>query len=130
MKEVTKLVPGLICRIDGYTAQTVKRYDKTPTALVLRASKSRYLCFNINWLPKSSKKKLIKFLNKFLEEDTLESNSKRLKFFNRLRDQKFPRVCYRIYLKKGLPKGKIFKLSIDEFREFVKDDKLTLVVES
>ena len=129
MKRVTKMATGMICRIDGYQAQTVKRWDKTPTALVLRSSKSRYLCFNINWLDRTAKKKLLKLLNKFLDLDEtklLDSNVKRTKFFNRLREKNFPRSCYRVYLKSGLPKN-IYQLSIEEFKQAIKGDELTLV---
>lgn len=129
MKKVTKMTNGMICRIDGYQAQTAKRWDKTPTALVLRSSKSRYLCFNINWLDRTSKKKLLKLLNKFLDLDEtklLDSNVKRTKFFNRLRAKNFPRSCYRVYLKSGLPKN-IYQLNIEEFKQAIKGDELTLV---
>ena len=129
MKKVTKMTTGMICRIDGYQAQTAKRWDKTPTALVLRSSKSRYLCFNINWLDKIAKKKLLKLLNKFLDLDEtklLDSNTKRTKFFNRLREKNFPRSCYRVYLKSGLPKN-IYQLNIEEFKQAIKGDELTLV---
>lgn len=129
MKKVTKMTNGMICRIDGYQAQTAKRWDKTPTALVLRSSKSRYLCFNINWLDKIGKKKLLKLLNKFLKDQEtllLDSNIKRNKFFNRLREKNFPRSCYRVYLKSGLPKN-IYQLNIEEFKQAIKGDELTLV---
>lgn len=129
MKKVTKMAAGMICRIDGYQAQTAKRWDKTPTALVLRSSKSRYLCFNINWLDKIGKKKLLKLLNKFLKDQEtllLDSNIKRNKFFNRLREKNFPRSCYRVYLKSGLPKN-IYQLNIEEFKQAIKGDELTLV---
>lgn len=129
MKKVTKMTNGMICRIDGYQAQTAKRWDKTPTALVLRSSKSRYLCFNINWLDRTSKKKLLKLLNKFLDLDEtklLDSNVKRTKFFNRLRAKNFPRSCYRVYLKSGLPKN-LYQLNIEEFKQAIKGDELTLV---
>lgn len=129
MKKVTKMATGMICRIDGYQAQTAKRWDKTPTALVLRSSKSRYLCFNINWLDKIGKKKLLKLLNKFLKDQEtllLDSNIKRNKFFNRLREKNFPRSCYRVYLKSGLPKN-IYQLNIEEFKQAIKGDELTLV---
>lgn len=129
MKKVTKMTNGMICRIDGYQAQTAKRWDKTPTALVLRSSKSRYLCFNINWLDRTSKKKLLKLLNKFLDLDEtklLDSNVKRTKFFNRLRAKNFPRSCYRVYLKSGLPKD-LYQLNIEEFKQAIKGDELTLV---
>ena len=129
MKKVTKMTNGMICRIDGYQAQTAKRWDKTPTALVLRSSKSRYLCFNINWLDRTSKKKLLKLLNKFLDLDEtklLDSNVKRTKFFNRLREKNFPRSCYRVYLKSGLPKN-LYQLNIEEFKQAIKGDELTLV---
>ena len=129
MKRVTKMTNGMICRIDGYQAQTAKRWDKTPTALVLRSSKSRYLCFNINWLDRTSKKKLLKLLNKFLDLDEtklLDSNVKRTKFFNRLRAKNFPRSCYRVYLKSGLPKN-LYQLNIEEFKQAIKGDELTLV---
>lgn len=129
MKRVTKMTNGMICRIDGYQAQTAKRWDKTPTALVLRSSKSRYLCFNINWLDRTSKKKLLKLLNKFLDLDEtklLDSNVKRTKFFNRLRAKNFPRSCYRVYLKSGLPKD-LYQLNIEEFKQAIKGDELTLV---
>lgn len=119
----------MICRIDGYQAQTAKRWDKTPTALVLRSSKSRYLCFNINWLDRTSKKKLLKLLNKFLKDQEtllLDSNIKRNKFFNRLREKNFPRSCYRVYLKSGLPKN-LYQLNIEEFKQAIKGDELTLV---
>lgn len=130
MKKVTKLTPGMICRIDGYKAQAQKRYDKTPTALVLRASKSRYLCFNINWLDRVKKKKLLKFLKKYIkDEGELDSNIKRAKFFRRLRQKNFPRSCYRVYLKVGLPK-KLYQLSLDEFKAAVRGDELTLVDET
>ena len=129
MKKVTKMATGMICRIDGYQAQTAKRWDKTPTALVLRSSKSRYLCFNINWLDKIGKKKLLKLLNKFLKDQEtllLDSNIKRNKFFNRLREKNFPRSCYRVYLKSGLPKH-LYQLNIEEFKQAIKGDELTLV---
>lgn len=129
MKKVTKMATGMICKIDGYQAQTAKRWDKTPTALVLRISKSRYLCFNINWLDKIGKKKLLKLLNKFLKDQEtllLDSNIKRNKFFNRLRAKNFPRSCYRVYLKSGLPKN-IYQLNIEEFKQAIKGDELTLV---
>ena len=129
MKKVTKMTNGMICRIDGYQAQTAKRWDKTPTALVLRSTKSRYLCFNINWLDRTSKKKLLKLLNKFLDLDEtklLDSNVKRTKFFNRLRAKNFPRSCYRVYLKSGLPKN-LYQLNIEEFKQAIKGDELTLV---
>ena len=129
MKKVTKMTNGMICRVDGYQAQTAKRWDKTPTALVLRSSKSRYLCFNINWLDRTSKKKLLKLLNKFLDLDEtklLDSNVKRTKFFNRLRAKNFPRSCYRVYLKSGLPKN-LYQLNIEEFKQAIKGDELTLV---
>lgn len=129
MKKVTKMTTGMICKIDGYQAQTAKRWDKTPTALVLRSSKSRYLCFNINWLDKIGKKKLLKLLNKFLKDQEtllLDSNIKRNKFFNRLREKNFPRSCYRVYLKSGLPKN-IYQLNIEEFKQAIKGDELTLV---
>lgn len=129
MKKVTKMTNGMICRIDGYQAQTAKRWDKTPTALVLRSSKSRYLCFNINWLDRTSKKKLLKLLNRFLDLDEtklLDSNVKRTKFFNRLRAKNFPRSCYRVYLKSGLPKN-LYQLNIEEFKQAIKGDELTLV---
>ena len=129
MKKVTKMTNGMICRIDGYQAQTAKRWDKTPTALVLRSSKSRYLCFNINWLDRTSKKKLLKLLNEFLDLDEtklLDSNVKRTKFFNRLREKNFPRSCYRVYLKSGLPKN-LYQLNIEEFKQAIKGDELTLV---
>lgn len=129
MKKVTKMTNGMICRIDGYQAQTAKRWDKTPTALVLKSSKSRYLCFNINWLDRTSKKKLLKLLNKFLDLDEtklLDSNVKRTKFFNRLRAKNFPRSCYRVYLKSGLPKN-LYQLNIEEFKQAIKGDELTLV---
>ena len=129
MKRVTKMATGMICKIDGYQAQTAKRWDKTPTALVLRSSKSRYLCFNINWLDKIGKKKLLKLLNKFLKDQEtllLDSNIKRNKFFNRLREKNFPRSCYRVYLKSGLPKN-IYQLNIEEFKQAIKGDELTLV---
>lgn len=129
MKKVTKMATGMICKIDGYQAQTAKRWDKTPTALVLRSSKSRYLCFNINWLDKIGKKKLLKLLNKFLKDQEtllLDSNIKRNKFFNRLRQKNFPRSCYRVYLKSGLPKN-LYQLNIEEFKQAIKGDELTLV---
>lgn len=129
MKKVTKMATGMICKIDGYQAQTAKRWDKTPTALVLRSSKSRYLCFNINWLDKIGKKKLLKLLNKFLKDQEtllLDSNIKRNKFFNRLRAKNFPRSCYRVYLKSGLPKN-IYQLNIEEFKQAINGDELTLV---
>ena len=129
MKKVTKMATGMICKIDGYQAQTAKRWDKTPTALVLRRSKSRYLCFNINWLDKIGKKKLLKLLNKFLKDQEtllLDSNIKRNKFFNRLREKNFPRSCYRVYLKSGLPKN-LYQLNIEEFKQAIKGDELTLV---
>ena len=129
MNKVTKMATGMICKIDGYQAQTAKRWDKTPTALVLRSSKSRYLCFNINWLDKIGKKKLLKLLNKFLKDQEtllLDSNIKRNKFFNRLREKNFPRSCYRVYLKSGLPKN-IYQLNIEEFKQAIKGDELTLV---
>ena len=129
MKKITKMATGMICKIDGYQAQTAKRWDKTPTALVLRSSKSRYLCFNINWLDKIGKKKLLKLLNKFLKDQEtllLDSNIKRNKFFNRLREKNFPRSCYRVYLKSGLPKN-IYQLNIEEFKQAIKGDELTLV---
>lgn len=129
MKKITKMATGMICKIDGYQAQTAKRWDKTPTALVLRSSKSRYLCFNINWLDKIGKKKLLKLLNKFLKDQEtllLDSNVKRNKFFNRLRSKNFPRSCYRVYLKSGLPKN-IYQLNIEEFKQAIKGDELTLV---
>lgn len=129
MKKVTKMTNGMICKIDGYQAQTAKRWDKTPTALVLRSSKSRYLCFNINWLDKIGKKKLLKLLNKFLKDQEtllLDSNIKRNKFFNRLREKNFPRSCYRVYLKSGLPKN-LYQLNIEEFKQAIKGDELTLV---
>lgn len=129
MKKVTKMTNGMICKIDGYQAQTAKRWDKTPTALVLRSSKSRYLCFNINWLDKTGKKKLLKLLNKFLKDQEtllLDSNIKRNKFFNRLREKNFPRSCYRVYLKSGLPKN-LYQLNIEEFKQAIKGDELTLV---
>lgn len=129
MKKVTKMATGMICRIDGYQAQTAKRWDKTPTALVLRSSKSRYLCFNINWLDKIGKKKLLKLLNKFLKDQEtllLDSNIKRNKFFNRLREKNFPRSCYRVYLKSGRPKN-IYQLNIEEFKQAINGDELTLV---
>lgn len=129
MKKIRKLTTGMICRIDGYQAKVQKRYDKTPTALVLRSSKTRYLCFNINWLDRIKKKKLLKFLSKYLKEDSLDSNNKRIKFFNRLRQKNFPRSCYRVYLKSGLP-DKIYRLSIDEFKQAIEGDELTLVDES
>lgn len=130
MKKVTKPAVGMICRIDGYKAQVQKVYDKTPTALVLRASKTRYLCFNINWLDKIKKKKLLKFLKKYIkDEGELTSNVKRSKFFRRLREKNFPRSCYRVYLKVGLPKGKIYQLSLEEFKSAIKGDMLTLVDE-
>lgn len=130
MKKVTKPATGMICRIDGYKAQVQKVYDKTPTALVLRASKTRYLCFNINWLDKIKKKKLLKFLKKYIkDEGELTSNVKRSKFFRRLREKNFPRSCYRVYLKVGLPKGKIYQLSLEEFKSAIKGDMLTLVDE-
>ena len=119
----------MICRIDGYQAKVQKRYDKTPTALVLISSKTRYLCFNINWLDRIKKKKLLKFLSKYLKEDSLDSNNKRIKFFNKLRQKNFPRSCYRVYLKSGLP-DKIYQLSIDAFKQAIKGDELTLVDES
>ena len=129
MKKITKMATGMICKIDGYQAQTAKRWDKTPTALVLRSSKSRYLCFNINWLDKIGKKKLLTLLNKFLKDQEtllLDSNIKRNKFFNRLREKNFPRSCYRVYLKSGLPKN-IYQLNIEEFKQAIKGDELTLV---
>lgn len=129
MKKVTKMATGMICKIDGYQAQTAKRWDKTPTALVLRSSKSRYLCFNINWLDKIGQKKLLKLLNKFLKDQEtllLDSNIKRNKFFNRLREKNFPRSCYRVYLKSGLPKN-LYQLNIEEFKQAIKGDELTLV---
>lgn len=129
MKKIRKLTTGMICRIDGYLAKVQKRYDKTPTALVLRSSKTRYLCFNVNWLDRIKKKKLLKFLSKYLKEDSLDSNNKRIKFFNRLRQKNFPRSCYRVYLKSGLP-DKLYQLSIDEFKRAIKGDELTLVDES
>ena len=129
MKKIRKLTTGMICRIDGYQAKVQKRYDKTPTALVLRSSKTRYLCFNINWLDRIKKKKLLKFLSKYLKEDSLDSNNKRTKFFNKLRQKNFPRSCYRVYLKSGLP-DKLYQLSIDEFKQAIKGDELTLVDES
>lgn len=118
---------GMICKIDGYKAVTQKRYDLTPTALVLRSSKSRYLCFNINWLDRIKKKKLLKLLAKYIkDEGDLNSNVKRMKFFRRLREKNFPRSCYRVYLRTGLPK-KIYQLSIDEFKQAIKGDELTIV---
>lgn len=118
---------GMICKIDGYKAVTQKRYDLTPTALVLRSSKSRYLCFNINWLDRIKKKKLLKLLAKYIkDEGDLSSNVKRMKFFKRLREKNFPRSCYRVYLRTGLPK-KIYQLSIDEFKQAIKGDELTIV---
>lgn len=118
---------GMICKIDGYKAVTQKRYDLTPTALVLRSSKSRYLCFNINWLDRIKKKKLLKLLAKHIkDEGDLSSNVKRMKFFKRLREKNFPRSCYRVYLRTGLPK-KIYQLSIDEFKQAIKGDELTIV---
>lgn len=120
--------PGMICRINGYTAQTQKKFDRTPTALVLRASKSRYLCFNINWLDRVKKKKLIGVLKKWLKDESdLKSNNKRLKFFNRLRQKNFPRSCYRVYLKVGLPE-EIYQLNLDEFISAIRGDELTLSV--
>ena len=117
----------MICKIDGYKAVTQKRYDLTPTALVLRSSKSRYLCFNINWLDRIKKKKLLKLLAKHIkDEGDLSSNVKRMKFFKRLREKNFPRSCYRVYLRTGLPK-KIYQLSIDEFKQAIKGDELTIV---
>lgn len=126
MKKVTKMTNGMICRINGYTAKVQKRYDKTPTALVLRSSKSRYLCFNINWLDSIKKKKLLKFLSKHIkQEGDLTSNVKRMKFFKRLREKNFPKSCYRVYLKSGLPKS-IYELSLDEFKQAIRGDELTL----
>ena len=127
MKQIKDIQPGMICKINGYTAQVQKKYDKTPTALVLRASKTRYLCFNINWLDRVKKKKLIEVLKKWLkDENDLKSNNKRMKFFNRLRQKNFPRSCYRVYLKAGLPE-EIYQLNLDEFISAIKGDELTLV---
>lgn len=128
MKKITKLAPGMLCKIDGYKAQVQKKYDKTPTALVLRASKTRYLCFNINWLDRIKKKKLLKLLSKHLKEDTMDSNIARMRFFNRLRAKNFPRSCYRVYLKVGLPK-RLYQLSLEEFKSAVRGDELTIVNE-
>ncbi len=68
-------------------------------------------------------------LNKFLDLDEtklLDSNVKRTKFFNRLREKNFPRSCYRVYLKSGLPKN-IYQLNIEEFKQAINGDELTLV---
>lgn len=128
MKRIKDMQPGMICKINGYQAQTQKKFDRTPTALVLRASKSRYLCFNINWLDRVKKKKLIEILKRWLkDENDLKSNNKRMRFFNRLREKNFPKSCYRVYLKVGLPE-EIHQLNLDEFISAIKGDELTLSV--
>lgn len=130
MKLTKNIAEGMILRIDSYKAQTVKKYDKTPTALVLRASKTRCLCFNINWLSKSDKKKLYKFLEDQLKAGTLNSKVKRISFFRKLRLKSYTRSCYRVYVKAGYQGAKIYQMTIDEFKSAVNGDYMTYVDET
>ena len=111
------ILPGNMVFISSYTATTVKSWDENPVVLILRVSNKHVLAFNINWLTKREKERMIRqFIKGHVGKKGRPLNRlERLALFNKIRKFKFPKAAYRVYFKKQLKRTKIYNLTMGDF---------------
>lgn len=114
----TALMPGNLLFIQEYNASTVKVYDQNPVVMVLNTSKKHVLCFNINWLGKRDRERM---LRQFIKHQQGRKGKnpmgrlERLMLFNKIRKFRFPRDAYRLYYRNELRKSRIYNLTMGDF---------------
>lgn len=112
--------PGNILFISNYEATTVPVWDKNPCILILNTSKSYVLAFNINWLGRQDREKMIRqFIKAYKGKSKPLTRAERLILFNKIRGFKFPRYCYRVYKRDEVKKSRIYLLSVGDFFEAI-----------
>lgn len=114
----TALLPGNLLFIQEYHASTVRVYDENPVVMVLRANKTHVLCFNINWLGKRDRERMIR---QFVKHQQTRKGKQpmgrleRLMLFNKIRKYRFPRDAYRLYFRNEMRKSRIYNLTMGDF---------------
>lgn len=95
-----------------YIAITPKVYDVNPVVIIIRANKKYVLGFNINWLRKHEKRRLLDFLIR----NDIQSKTRlaRIPVIRKLRRLRYPRRAYRLYFRKELAKPRLYQLTSEE----------------
>ena len=110
----SKLRPGELF-FARYYSDKVNSYDKYPIMVVLRSSNKYTLAFNFNWLSRTAKTRMVKFLINAKAHDM-----NRLGVFQltkKLRTYGYPREAYRLYFTKILKKFPIYKIDMYDVYE-------------
>lgn len=113
------LKPGNMVFVSNYEATTVPVWDKNPCLLILNVSKSYVLAFNINWLGRRDREKLIRQFIKAYKGKKPLTRMERVILFNKIRGFKFPRSAYRVYKFEELKTSKIYLLNVGDFFEAI-----------
>lgn len=113
----TTVRPGNFVFIRSYVATTVKTWDKNPVILVLGVSKSYVLGFNINWLNRIDRERVIRFFIKQLStiKKPRPTRLQRLAMFNKLKRHPYPRYAYRVYFSSEIRNSRLYPLSFGDF---------------
>lgn len=113
--------PGNIIFISNYEATTVKVWDKNPVLLILNTSKSYVLGYNINWLKKRDRERLLRVFEKNLKgrQQKPLTRLERLQLFKKVSKFKFPKAAIRVYKREQLKQSRIYQLNMGDFFEAV-----------
>lgn len=118
----TAIKPGKFV-FTKYVAVTRGKYDINPCVMILRANKTHVFGININWLSRTEKQKLLKYM---ISRNVHEMSVQQIKLlFNTIRKKyKFTKNAYRLYHRKAFQGPRLYTLDVPDFYEALSRDIL------